>query len=180
MSATTRPPTLSAPDGDFAVSPPARGTRWRSASAIKPSRNPCSQDPVSSDGRASERKAASGRAPMAARSLRPRARQRWPTLCGGCQSRRKWTFSSERSVVTTSSSPRRGRNTAQSSPMPKVRIPSLAPTCRQLVCPKSNGRNQLTFARWFWSIPGALTWAMAPAYPAEVCHSPGRTMVTVE
>lgn len=40
-------------------------------------------------GQAEDRKAATGRAPMAARSLSPRARVRWPTDSGECQSRRK-------------------------------------------------------------------------------------------
>ena len=96
---------------------------------------------------ASERKAASGRAPMAARSLKPRARQRWPTLCGGCQSRRKWTFSRERSVVTTSSSPRRGRSTAQSSPMPRFRILLLRRPCTvQLPGAFTDGGDQFPLA----------------------------------
>lgn len=115
MSATT--------NEDFAMSPPASGTRYWSAKAKNPSRKPSIHFPVSSAGNASDKNATSGRAPMAARSLRPRARHRWPTLCGGCQSRWKCTFSSERSVVTTISRPLRGRSTAQSSPIPSVRIP---------------------------------------------------------
>ena len=70
-------------------------------------------------GRARERKAARGLAPMAARSLRPRARVRWPMEAGGCQARRKWRPSSEKSVVTRSSWPGGWRRMAQSSPMPR-------------------------------------------------------------
>ena len=44
---------------------------------------------ANSRGKPRERKAATGRAPMAARSLKPRARARWPMDSGGCQSRRK-------------------------------------------------------------------------------------------
>ena len=55
---------------------------------------------------------------MAAMSLKPRARQRWPTDSGGCQSRRKWIPSSVKSVVTSESFPASRRSTAQSSPIP--------------------------------------------------------------
>ena len=69
-----------------------------------------------------DKNAASGEAPMAARSLRPLARQRCPTASAGCQSRRKWTCSSVRSVVTTTSVPAFGCRMAQSSPMPSRRV----------------------------------------------------------
>ena len=42
-------------------------------------------------GNASDRKTARGSPPMAAMSLSPRARQRWPTAFGECHSRRKCT-----------------------------------------------------------------------------------------
>ncbi len=119
-------------EGDCAVSPPARGTRWRAASASSPSRNPSSQAAGSRAGTASERKTARGLAPMAARSLRPRARQRCPADWGGCQSRRKWTFLREKSVVTQMSWPAKGRRIAQSSPMPSRRVRERAPARRRM------------------------------------------------
>ena len=71
-----------------------------------------------SAGSPKDRKQASGSPPMAAMSLRPRVRQRCPTAAGGCQARRKCTFSRQRSVVTRSSKPGLRRRMAQSSPMP--------------------------------------------------------------
>ena len=68
--------------GDSQVSPPASGTFIRSPRASRPLKKRSTQagclrlPTVSSPGRASERKAAIGRAPTAARSLSPRARQR--------------------------------------------------------------------------------------------------------
>jgi hypothetical protein len=105
--------------GDSAVSPPASGTRYLRASARKPSMNLSSHAAGSRAGTASERKTASGSAPIAAKSLRPRARQRWPADSGGCHSRRKCLPSSVKSVVTQISCPREGRRTAQSSPTPR-------------------------------------------------------------
>ncbi len=104
--------------GDCAVSPPASGTSKRRASARNPSRNLSSQAPGKRDGIASDKNTAMGSAPIAARSLNPRARQRYPTDSGGCQARRKCAFSRVKSVVTQISNPDRGRNTAQSSPIP--------------------------------------------------------------
>ena len=67
-----------------------------------------------------ERKQASGSPPMAAMSLSPRARQRWPTAAAGCHARRKCTSSTQRSVVTSNSYPGERRRMAQSSPMPWI------------------------------------------------------------
>ena len=109
--------------GDSDVSPPASGTSCRAASPSSPSRKPSSQfaSLATLRGRASERNAAIGRAPIAARSLRPRASARCPIDSGECQSRRKCRPSSEKSVVTSRSCPWRGRRMAQSSPMPSRR-----------------------------------------------------------
>ena len=111
--------------GDSEVSPPARGTRCISPRACRPSKKRSTQARPSAlasigAGSARERNAASGVAPIAARSLSPRARQRWPTDSGGCKSRRKWRPSSVKSVVTRISDPACGRRIAQSSPMPSV------------------------------------------------------------
>ena len=113
--------------GDWEVSPPARGTLWRSARARKPLKKEEIQVlpdlfASMSAGRARERKAARGVAPMAARSLRPRARQRWPTDSGGWRSRRKCRFSRVKSVVTSTSESSGGRRMAQSSPIPRGRV----------------------------------------------------------
>ena len=72
------------PPGDSEVSPPASGTRCISARPCRPAKKCSIQARPSAvvtigAGRARERKAARGVAPMAARSLKPRARQRWPT-----------------------------------------------------------------------------------------------------
>ena len=91
--------------------------------AIEEAVNPGSTPPlpaVSSRGKAKERKAATGRAPMAARSLSPRAKARWPTASGGCQSRRKCLPATDKSVVTASVSPCFTRKSAQSSPIPST------------------------------------------------------------
>ena len=123
MSATTI--------ADSARSPPASGVRCWSASARNPSKKRSTQAwrrpraTVSSRGKPKERKAASGRAPMEAMSLSPRARVRWPTDSGGCHSRRKCLPAIDKSVVTASSSPRFSRKIAQSSPIPR-RSPPLA------------------------------------------------------
>ena len=84
------------------VSPPASGTGVLRASEAMPRRNPCNhrREPGSArvvGGSARERKAASGCAPIAARSLSPRARQRWPADTGECRSRRKCRPSRKRS-----------------------------------------------------------------------------------
>ena len=115
--------------GDSERSPPASGSLYASANESRPPRNSSTHAGrrpdcvVSSRGNPNERKAAMGRAPMAARSLRPLAKARWPTDAGECQSRRKWRPAMERSVVTANSSGR-GRSRAQSSPMPSRTIPS--------------------------------------------------------
>jgi hypothetical protein len=119
MSAST------SPQGDSEVSPPASGTADWSANPRRPvkkrstQRRPARVESISA-GSASERKAASGRAPIAARSLRPRASVRCPTDSGGCKSRRKWRPSRVKSVVTRISWPLGGRRMAQSSPMPRA------------------------------------------------------------
>ena len=61
---------------------------------------------------------------IAARSLKPLTSVRCPTDSGGCQSSRKCRPSIERSVVTASSSPAPGRNSAQSSPIPSRTVPA--------------------------------------------------------
>ena len=113
--------TMSArmPSGDCAVSPPARGTENR-VGQLQQSRNESVHPTLRQlGGSASERNAARGIPPMAAMSLSPRARQRWPTESGGCHSRRKCTSSRLKSVVTSASCPRGIGSTAQSSPMPR-------------------------------------------------------------
>ena len=96
----------------------AVGPALRNAALGAGARSALSGFGLDPEGSASDRNAATGRAPMAARSLSPRARARWPTDSAGCQSRRKWRPAMERSVVTASSSPGAGRRRAQSSPMP--------------------------------------------------------------
>ena len=111
---------------DSARSPPASGVLYRPARSRKPSKKRSTQarlrplPTVSSRGKPMERKAATGRAPMAARSLSPRAKARWPTASGGCQSRRKCLPAIDKSVVTASSSPCFSRKSAQSSPIPST------------------------------------------------------------
>ena len=114
--------TMSAitPEGDCAMSPPARETFHRDARASSPSKNSFVHRCRTSAGSASERKTASGSPPIAAMSLNPRTRQRCPTTLAECHSRRKCTFSRQKSVVTSSSCPRGGRSTAQSSPIPRT------------------------------------------------------------
>ena len=112
--------------GDSAVSPPARGTLYLFARERNPSKKRSRQEGrperlrTSSTGSASDKNAASGLAPIAARSLNPRARQRCPTDSGECHSRRKWTDSKVKSVVTRTSFPAGGPRMAQSSPIPAV------------------------------------------------------------
>ena len=55
---------------------------------------------------------------MAAMSLSERAKAFQPTARAGWAGRRKWTFSTKRSLVTTQSHPGLPRSTAASSPMP--------------------------------------------------------------
>ena len=112
--------TISArtPLGDSAVSPPARVTPCCSASRSRPRKKRVTQDCGSLPGSARERKAATGSPPIAAMSLNPLARQRWPTDSGGCQFLRKWIPSRLKSVVTRQSKPDPIRKTAQSSPIP--------------------------------------------------------------
>ena len=72
--------TMSAriPPGDWAISPPARVTWNASASRSRPVRKRSTQLCGRLRGKASDRNAAMGRPPMAAMSLSPRVRQRWP------------------------------------------------------------------------------------------------------
>ena len=132
--------------GASARSPPASGTRYSAAAASNPSRNrsiqgrPLPLDRARACGRPSERNAARGCAPIAARSLKPLTSVRCPTDSGGCQSSRKWRPSIERSVVTASSSPAPGRNSAQSSPIPSRTVPadSASSPCRIQLAPGSS------------------------------------------
>ena len=108
------------PVGDCAVSPPANGTRYSAASRSNPRMNRSTQLCAKSPGSAKDRNTASGSPPIAAISLNPRVKHRCPTDSGGCHSRRKWTPSRLKSVVTSSSCPAGGRKTAQSSPIPLI------------------------------------------------------------
>src|SRR5580704_16722983 len=112
--------TMSAciPPADCAVSPPASGTFNSFAKFSNPFRKRSTHRCGTSRETARDKNAARGSPPMAAISLSPRVRQRRPTNSGGCQSRRKWTFSMLKSVVTSSSCLGGTRSTAQSSPMP--------------------------------------------------------------
>ena len=120
-----------ATSGDSARSPPASGVLQASARARNPSKNLSIQGAAlralafwtSSEGKPNDRKAATGRAPMAAKSLNPRARVRCPMISGECQSRLKWRPAMDKSVVTASSSLARGRSSAQSSPIPNRSAP---------------------------------------------------------
>ena len=120
--------------GDSEVSPPASGTLCCAARPSSPSRKPSSQSVSRATlrGKASERNAAIGRAPIAARSLSPRASARCPMDSGECQSRRKCRPSREKSVVTSRSCPGRGRRMAQSSPMPNCREVAGPPARRRI------------------------------------------------
>ena len=121
---------------------PIDGARDRSGLATRRASLPWR---VSSDGTASERNAAKGRAPIAAISLSPRARHLCPTASGGCQPRLKCTSSIEKSVVTTSSSPLRTASTAASSPMP-TRSPPLAPRAARARTPFRMSRSSSPIA----------------------------------
>jgi hypothetical protein len=118
--------SASTPAGDSAMSPPASVTWNCRASLSKPPMNRSPQDCLNLRGKARDRNAAMGSPPMAAMSLSPRARQRWPTASGRCHSGRKCTPSREKSVVTSASWPRGSRITAQSSPI-VVMIRKLGP-----------------------------------------------------
>jgi hypothetical protein len=126
MSAANSAPPAAAGLAARAVSPPASGTSCTRANRSNPSTNRLAHSPANSAGSANERKAAAGLAPIAAISLNPRARQRCPATSGWCQSRRKCTFSRNRSVVITNSSPARGLRIAQSSPIPSRSTPDPA------------------------------------------------------
>ena len=80
--------------------------------------NSAAHAPAASAGRAMERSVATGRAPIAATSLRFTARDLPPSSRGVVAARRKWTPSVSRSAVKTSDSPPPRGSTAQSSPMP--------------------------------------------------------------
>ena len=99
------------------VSPPASTTPCRAASKAIPSKSP---RPIASPpcrGSDTATNAASGRAPIAARSLRLTPRALWPTACGGHPSpSRKSTPSISMSTVTTVRRMAGGRSTAASSP----------------------------------------------------------------
>lgn len=117
----TQPSTMTSArilEGDREVSPPLSVTLDSRANFRRPRKNRSTHDCGNFGGTASERKAALGRPPIAAMSLSPRTKQRWPTDSGECHSRRKWTFSSVKSVVTKMSLVCRRRSTAQSSPIP--------------------------------------------------------------
>jgi 3-dehydroquinate dehydratase-2 len=73
---------------------------------------------AASAGRAIESSVATGRAPIAATSLKFTARDLRPNSRGEVAVRRKWTPSVSRSAVKTSDSPPPTDNTEQSSPMP--------------------------------------------------------------
>ena len=107
------------------MSPPASLTWCCSAIRRSPRKKARTQDWGNAPGRARERKAATGSPPIAAISLSPLARQRWPTDSGGCQFLRKWIPSKLKSVVTRQSKSEPIRKTAQSSPIP-TRIDALA------------------------------------------------------
>jgi hypothetical protein len=110
--------SASTPLGDSAISPPASAMWNCRANFKKPSKKRFTQEFGKPWGSARDRNAALGSPPIAAMSLSPRVRQRWPTASGGCHSRRKCTPSREKSVVTSASCPCGRRNTAQSSPIP--------------------------------------------------------------
>jgi hypothetical protein len=104
---------------------------------------------VKSAGSARDRNTAIGSPPMAAISLNPRVKHRCPTDSGGCHSRRKWTPSRLKSVVTSNSCPAGGRSTAQSSPIPvtSVLLPPVARCAklrkRAINCRSGRGTKQL-------------------------------------
>ncbi len=110
------------PAGDSAVSPPAKVTPNSPASFKKPSRKRSIQFCDVRAGVARDKKAATGAPPIAATSLRPRARQRCPIDSGECHSRRKCTPSKLKSVVTRISWPAWIRRMPQSSPIPVTKL----------------------------------------------------------
>src|SRR6185312_5706268 len=122
------------PPGDCAVSPPASLTLCLPARASKPSKKRSVQLCGVSRGSARDKNAALGTPPIAAMSLRPRARQRCPMHSGDCHSRRKWTFSRLKSVVTRASCRYGILTIAQSSPMPNATPDPLAFDVRRRRC----------------------------------------------
>lgn len=121
--------SASTPLGDRAVSPPASCTPHVFASLSSPRKKRSAHFCGTSAGNARERKAATGSPPIAAMSLKPRARQRCPIDSGECHARRKCTPSRLKSVVTNTSCAAGTRSTEQSSPMP-VRMTVLRPAAR--------------------------------------------------
>ena len=103
--------------GPRVVSPPTSGQPYRDASASMPLENGSSQS-QSSDGKASDKVKPSGRAPMAARSLKLTARALCPRA-SGATSAKKCRPCTSMSLDTASDMPGAGVSNAQSSPMPK-------------------------------------------------------------
>jgi hypothetical protein len=102
------------------VSPPTNTHSNLREARRKPPRNSSSQRPVCETGSARLKRKQRGIPPIAATSLRARARHFHPTESAGCFSRRKCVPSRNQSQVRISSRPARGRNSAASSPMPSL------------------------------------------------------------
>ena len=104
---------------DRVMLPPTSAVRNRVATANRPSSRASRSLTRSVSGRASDRSACRGTAPIAARSLRLTASTLPPTASSGVNARSKCTPSTIVSVVMTDSEPRSGSTTAASSPIPR-------------------------------------------------------------
>ena len=113
--------------------PPPAAPRDRSASTPSPPRNPSTQlaaparPPVISPGTASERNAAIGLAPIAARPPNPRRQRLCPADSAACQSRRKCLPFERKIRCDASSSPAVEAARARNHPQSPAAVPPVLP-----------------------------------------------------
>ena len=105
-------------NGPAVVSPPTNATPCVSARSNKPAEKRSSHAP-SADGNVNASVAQAGVAPMAAMSLKLTASARWP-IERASQSAMKCRPATSVSTAATKSAPAGTRNSAASSPMPKI------------------------------------------------------------
>jgi len=124
--------TLIVTDFDRPKSPPINSIRNRREARIRPPRHCLNHGPVLAAGIARLKRKNAGSAPIAAISLTALASDLYPTESGWCRTDRKWTPSTKKSLLTTSSRFFFGTINAASSPMPSRRPvpPALAPVDR--------------------------------------------------
>ena len=141
--------------GPRVVSPPTSLTPWARARVSRPRAKAGSQPGSSrgsSRGRVRARVAQAGSAPMAARSLRPTARDLWPRDSGS-QSGRKWTPLARVSMLRASRWPGGTASRAQSSPTPSSTSARGAPRSAEI------GADQIEFRHGRFFAAGA-AWRM--------------------